>query len=562
MNIFRVRKTIRSLKRYREILRIILKYGFEDVVDRLRPSPLALKSRKWLPRRRAGRIISHTTRPERVRLMFEELGPTFIKFGQMLSTRVEIIPPAYIRELSRLQDNVPPFPADQARSVLEAEFGRPVETVFRQFEEKPVAAASIAQVHRAVRTGGESVAVKIQRPGIRALMRRDADILLHLARLIERRIPESRLFDPVIRVEEFSRWIVQEQDFLQEGRNADRFRRNFEGDKTVCVPRVYWDLTTSRVLTMEYVDGVPLHDPLILKAAGLNPKTIALNGAKAVLRTIFEHEFFHGDPHPGNLLAAPGNVIVPLDFGLMGHLDGDTVDILAGLANGVLRKDIDKIVRAFLSMGAVSDDVDVRLFRQDLSDMLARYWDIQYSQVNVEHLLNEVISLVSRHKIRLPRNLILMAKSLAVIEGVGVRLDPDFNIIPVAGPFMRKFAMKRMGPKGLLREAARRVDDYRDLLGTLPDSIKSILSKVRRGELSVNFQHRGLDKLIRELDRSSNRLSFSLIIAAIIIASSFIIMINRGPMLFGLSAFGLVGYLFAGVLGLWLAVAIMRSGKL
>ncbi len=561
MNLFRIHKTLRGLKRYREILSIILKYGFEDVVGRLRPAALPLNGRKWLPRR-ARPHLSHATRPERVRLMFEELGPTFIKFGQMLSTRVEIIPPGYIRELSRLQDSVPPFPAEQARSMLEAELGRPVESVFRRFDAEPVAAASIAQVHRAVLSSGEHVAVKIQRPGIRAVIGRDVEILLDLARLIERRIPESRIFDPVVRVEEFSRWIVQEQDFLQEGRNADRFRRNFEGDKTVCVPRVYWEWTTPRVLTMEYVEGVPVHDPLVLKKAGLNPKTIALNGARAVLRQIFEHEFFHGDPHPGNLLAGPGNVIIPLDFGLMGHLDGDTVDILAELAAGVLKKDMDKIVRAFLSMGAVDDDVDVRSFRRDLSDMLARYWDVRYSQVNVEHLLNEAISLVSRYRIRIPRNLILMGKSLAVIEGVGVGLDPDFQIIPVAEPFMRKFALKRMGPKGLIREAARRIDDYRDLLVTLPESVKSILSKVRRGELSVNFQHRGLDRLIRELDRASNRLSFSLIIAAIIIASSLIIMLNRGPMLFGLSAFGLVGYLFAGILGLWLAVAIMRSGKL
>jgi ubiquinone biosynthesis protein len=561
MNVFRLRKTIRGLKRYREILSILLKYGFEDVIERLRLSPFGLRTRKWLPRR-TGKIIKHTTRPERLRMVFEELGPTFIKFGQMLSTRVEIIPPDYISELSCLQDSVPPFPAERARAVLETEFGRPVESVFRQFDEKPVAAASIAQVHRAVLAGGERVAIKIQRPGIRTLMKRDVEILLRLARLIERRIPESRIYDPVMRVEEFSRWIVQEQDFMQEGRNADRFRRNFESDKTVCVPKVYWKWTTPRVLTMEYIDGVPVHDPLVLKEAGLNPKTIALNGARAVLRTIFEHDIFHGDPHPGNLLAAPGNVIVPLDFGLMGHLDSDTVDLLAVLADGVLKKNLDKIVRAFLSMGAVDDDVDVRSFRQDLSDMLSRYWDIRYSQVNAGQLFNDVIFLVSRHRIRLPRNLILMAKSLSIIESVGVGLDPDFNIIPVAQPFLRKFAMKRMGPKGLVREAARRVDDYKDLLVTLPDTLKSILSKVRRGELSINFQHQGLDRFIRELDRSSNRLSFSLIIAAIIIASSLIIMLNRGPLLFGLPAFGLVGYLFAGILGLWLAVAIMRSGKL
>ncbi|HEX9933745.1 MAG TPA: AarF/ABC1/UbiB kinase family protein [bacterium] len=562
MNIFRVRKTVRNLRRTRDILQILLKYGFDDVLDRLRIWSIVRKGRSLFLRRGRARPFGHKSRPERVRLMFEELGPTFIKFGQMLSTRIEILPPAYIRELRKLQDRVPPFPEDQAKAVVEREFGRPVESVFALFDETPVAAASIAQVHRAVLAGGEQVAVKIQRPGIDSIIRRDVEILLELARLIEHRIPESKLYDPVDRVEEFSRWIEQEQDFLMEGRNADRFRRNFEGDKTVYIPEVYWNLTTPRVLTLEYVDGIPIQDLEAIESAGLSRKILARNGAQAVLRMIFEHDFFHGDPHPGNLLAAPHNVIVPLDFGLMGQLDQDTVDLLAGLAQAVLQKDTDRIVRAFLNLGAVDEGIDVRSFKRDLSELLERYWEVKLGQVNLEHLVHEVIALVSQYRIKLPRNLYLMAKSLAVIESVGLQLDPEFNMVPLARPFIRKFVLRRMGPRGLLRSVARRVDEYRDLFDTLPDTLKSILSKIRRGELSLNFQHRGLDRLIRELDRATNRLSFSLIIAAVIVASSLIIQTNAGPRLFGLSAFGLVGYLFAGLLGLWLVVAIMRSGRL
>lgn len=561
MNLFRVRKTIRSLKRYRTILHILLKYGFEDVLARLRLESIARKSRK-LFLRHGSDAFSHKTRPERVRLMIEELGPTFIKFGQMLSTRFEIIPQDYIRELSKLQDTVAPFPVEQAKAIVEKEIGRPVESVFRAFDEHPLAAASIAQVHRATTLDGEQVVVKIQRPGIESVIKRDTEILLDLARLTERRMPESRLYDPVVKVQEFTRWIRQEQDFLQEGRSVERFRQNFESDRTVYIPRVYWELTTARVLTLEYVEGIHIQDLEAIDRAGLNRKTIALNGARAVLKMVFEHGFFHGDPHPGNLLVTRRNVVVPLDFGLMGHLDEGTVDLLAGLAHGVLQKDMDRIARTFLNMGMVDDNVDLRSFKADMSDLLERYYDSRYTQISVEHLINEIIGLVSMYRIRLPRNLYLMGKSLAVVESVGLRLDPEFDMIAVAKPFLRKFMLKRFSAGSLLKDFSRRVDDYRDFFKTLPDTLKQILHKVQKGDLNINFQHRGLDHLIRELDKSTNRISFSLIIAALIIASSVIIQANLGPRLFGISAFGLVGFLLAALLGLWLVVAIMRSGRL
>jgi len=561
VNLFRVRKTIRSLKRYRTILHILLKYGFEDVLARLRLESIARKSRK-LFLRHGSDAFSHKTRPERVRLMIEELGPTFIKFGQMLSTRFEIIPQDYIRELSKLQDTVAPFPVEQAKAIVEKEIGRPVESVFRAFDEHPLAAASIAQVHRATTLDGEQVVVKIQRPGIESVIKRDTEILLDLARLTERRMPESRLYDPVVKVQEFTRWIRQEQDFLQEGRSVERFRQNFESDRTVYIPRVYWELTTARVLTLEYVEGIHIQDLEAIDRAGLNRKTIALNGARAVLKMVFEHGFFHGDPHPGNLLVTRRNVVVPLDFGLMGHLDEGTVDLLAGLAHGVLQKDMDRIARTFLNMGMVDDNVDLRSFKADMSDLLERYYDSRYTQISVEHLINEIIGLVSMYRIRLPRNLYLMGKSLAVVESVGLRLDPEFDMIAVAKPFLRKFMLKRFSAGSLLKDFSRRVDDYRDFFKTLPDTLKQILHKVQKGDLNINFQHRGLDHLIRELDKSTNRISFSLIIAALIIASSVIIQANLGPRLFGISAFGLVGFLLAALLGLWLVVAIMRSGRL
>jgi ubiquinone biosynthesis protein len=560
VNLFRVRKTVRSLKRYREILNILLKYGFEDVLARLRLESIARNSRRLFRRQRPP--LLRKSRPERIRLALEELGPTFIKFGQMLSTRIEVIPREYIRELRKLQDSVAPFPTSQARAIVERELRRPVDSVFRKFQDVPLAAASIAQVHRAETLDGEKVVVKIQRPGIEAKIKKDAEILLDLARLVERRIPESRLYDPVVKVQEFGRWIRQELDFLQEGRNVERFRRNFEGDETVRIPKVFWDLTTSRVLVLEYAEGIPVQNLEALDRAGLDRKRIALNGARTILKMIFEHGFFHGDPHPGNLLAGENNVIIPLDYGLMGHLDDDTVNLLAGLAEGVLLKDTERIARIFLAMGMVDGDADLRAFRSDISDLLDRYDNARISRIRVETLVGEAVGLVSAYRIRLPRNLILMGKSLAVVESVGLGLDPEFDIIPVARPFFRRFVRRQASPKRMLRNAAHRLDDYRDLASTLPDALRQILNKVQKDEFGINFRHQGLDHLIRELDKSTNRISFSLIIAALIIASSLIIQANLGPRLLGISAFGLVGFLFAALLGLWLVVAIMRSGRL
>ena len=560
LRITKLRRTVRSIKRYREILRILLKYGFEDILNRLRIEAYLKIGKKGYRVRK--REIIPMSQGERIRHAFEELGPTFIKLGQMLGTRPDLIPMDYIKEFRKLQDKVVPFPYDRVKGIIETEFGEPVEMLFPFFNEIPQAAASMAQVHRATAKNGDQVVVKVQRPGIQSTIRSDMEILSDLAHLIVRRLPESEFYDPVGIVDQFNRWLRNELDFYLEGRNIDRFRRHFEKDDTVYVPKVHWELTTSRVLTMEYIEGINILDLERLEQAGLNRKIIARNGVRAVLKQIFEHGFFHGDPHPGNLFVLEGNVIAPLDFGLMGRLDDEFIESIGDILKGVHQKDTSRVVRLLLDIGIVKDEIKMQSFRQDVGEFIDRYYQVPLYQLNMVQIIDETMELISRHRIRLPRDLYLIGKALVIMEGVGRTLDPEFDMFSMVEPYIQQILVRKWDPHRLIRDASRVIEGFKDLIDSLPENVKQILLKVRKGELGINLRHQGLDHLIRELDKSTNRLSFSLIIAALIIASTLIMQLDRSPHIFGLPAFGLIGYLIAAVLGLWLVIAILRSGKL
>lgn len=561
MQILRIRRTVRSVRRYREIIQILLKYGFDDLIDRFRMDGASRRGWKRFRRKRKQEIIKRS-RPERIRLVLEELGPTFIKLGQMLSTQIDLIPQEYIRELEKLQDDVKPFPVDQVREIIYNELNAPVESLFSFFEETPLASASIAQVHRARTVSGLDVAVKVRRPGIRKKIQDDIQILMDLATLASKGVSELAAYDPAGLVYEFKSWLNKELDFYQEARNIDRFGRNFENDATICVPEVQWDRSTQKVLTMTYIDGINIDDIKKLDQAGMDRKIIALNGANAVLKQIFEHGFFHGDPHPGNILVLEGNIIAPLDFGLMGSLDIDLMEQLGDLVRAVVNRDGDRIVRLLLGIGLVQDEMDHRTLKSDLLDLVNRYYHASLAQVRIEVLFEEIASLTAKHHVRVPRNVYLMGKVLAAMESTGKRLDPDFDAVELLIPYARKIVISRFDPRRIVRNGSRMLEDYSDLLSDLPDNARRILLKMRKGEFGFNLNHQGLDRFIREMDKSTNRLSFSMIIAALVIASSLIIQLNMGPLVLGLSVFGLTGFLIAAFLGLWLVIAIMRSGRL
>lgn len=549
----------RSLRRYRQIVTVLLKYGFDQILGQMRIFT-RLRIRKKAPEKVVG--LEKFTYAQRIRLALEELGPTFVKLGQVLSVRPFLIPLDLALELTKLQDQVGPFPFPQAKQIVEEELKAPLEKYFSSFDTVPIASASLSQVHKAVTKDGETVVVKIQRPGIKEVIAADMDILKDLVNLLERYVPESKQYDPRGIREELEKSIRREIDFNNEARNIEVFRENFREEKGVFVPKVFWEMTTSKVLTMEFIDGVKISNLEELEKRGIDKKKLAEIGGKMVFKQIFEHGFFHADPHPGNLFVLEGNIIAPVDYGMMGRLSETTMDELADLLIAVVTWHPGEIVKVYQDVEVVGEEVNLRALEADLADFLYKYHRIPLSRLDVKTLMNEAFEIIRRYDIRIQAELMLFSKAIVTYEEVAKMLDPEYDLVTQMIPYVRRLAYRKFKPKALLRDLFTTSVDTRDLLVKLPFELKRIIKKLGKGRLSFTFQHRGLDKLILELDRSSNRLSFALIIAAIIVGSSLIMRLETKYTLFGYPLFGILGYIFAGVLGVWLVIAILRSGKL
>jgi ubiquinone biosynthesis protein len=536
--------------RYGEIGAVLLKYGFGDLAGRLHlDRPLELGRRLF---RRDGKATHRLSRAERVRLAIEELGPTFIKFGQLLSTRPDVLPADLCDELAKLYESVRPIPKKQAWNALQAAFAQPPERVFREFQPAPLAAASIAQVHEAVLHDGTRVAVKLRRPGVVDLVERDLAILFHLAQLAQGRLPESEVYDPVGLVREFARTIRREMDFVREGRTLDRFRQQFADEPCLHVPRVYWEWTTPAVLTMEFVDGVRVCDHKALDAAGLDRKEIAARGAR----------IFLGDPHPGNLRVLPGNVICLLDYGMVGRLSDTMKDRLADLIIGVVRHDVSALVELFVSIGEARAVLNREELNADVTDFLESYYGLPLERLPVSSVLRDFIAILSQHHIRYPSSLMLLARALITLESVGRGLDPQFNLAEHLVPFVDTLVRQRHAPHRVIGRMAADVLKTLDAARTVPLRVNDLIQRIEREQVQIPFVHRGLDRLISELDRSSNRICVGMVLAALIIASALIFQSDTGPQVFGRPLLGLAGFVLSGVLGFLLVIGIMRSGRL
>ncbi len=558
MPFYHFKQTYRDIQRVRFILNTLIKYGFGYLIERLNLQGYVSLGKRILKTRE--KEDSPKNIAERFRLVLEELGPTFIKFGQILSLRRDILSEEFVQELQKLQDHVPPFPVEQAREEIVAEFGKPAERLYAFFDEKPLAAASIGQVHRARLPDGREVVVKIQRPGIRDTIETDLSILLTLARLINRYIPEAKLYDPVGLVEEFSLSIRKELDFRVEGRSADRFRTMFEGSKDVYVPEVMWDMSGSHILTIEYVPGIRITE---VEGDERSKYALARRFCDSYLLQLFDFGFFHADPHPGNVVVLDDGRICFHDFGIMGRLDDEMVDSLSGIFLAVVDKDIGRLMDIYLETGTVMGDYDQKVLKKDLREFIEGFYDVPLKDFSFAEFVNGLVSLGRRHYVKIPTDMLLFGKAFMTVESIIRAIAPDFNLVENIRPYTQHLLRKKLfEPSRIYNDIIKIGVEVSSLIRELPREIHHIFKRIREGRIEIEVRHEKLEGLEQHIDKASNRLSFSLIIAAIIIGSSIIMQTQIGPKFLGFPLLGAVGYIVAGLLGLWLVWAIIRSGRL
>lgn len=558
---FKINRSIRSIRRYLNIVRVLSTYGFDQALEMLGLADVLARSRRLL-RKRNTPDLARLSAAERMRLALEELGPTFVKLGQLLSTRPDVIPHAFVHEFEKLQDDVPSFPFADVTAQLIRELGGPVESFYAAIDPQPLAAASIAQVHRARLISGEDVVIKVRRPGIVELVESDISALMSLARLAERHIPGSDIYDPVGLVREFARTIRREMDFSREGHTIEKFRDNFARTPWMYFPRVYWEQSARGVLTMEYVDGVKVTDRGRFDRSGMDGTLIAQRGAAAFLEMVLSHGFFHGDLHPGNVLILPGNVICLLDYGIVGRLDEGLKTFLTDSLYAIVNRDMDEMVSLLLFAGDISDNLDIPALKRDLSHFIDSYYEIPLKEIEVGRMLMEFIEIITLYNIRIQPDLMLLIKSLVLIESMGRGLNPAFNMVEHLRPFIEKALRRKYSPRHVSRDINKILLSYLNLARNLPRDLKEFINRINHNKFKIDLEHRGLDKFTADFDRSINRLSVSLILAAIIVGSSIMMHIDKGPQLFGFPVLAFTGYTVAWLIGLWLVYAIIRSGRM
>ena len=562
MQLRKIGQKIRDIRRLNQILRILTKHGFGFAVQQLHLEEHAI-GRGIIKTRVLRRFTEPPeSRAVRLRKVLEELGPTFIKLGQILSVRPDLVPLDLCYELSKLQDRVPPFGYEDVKKQIKESFGSYPDKIFASFDPVPFAAASLGQAHRAQLKTGENVVVKVQRPDIRKMIETDIDILYSLAQLANRYMQDIKFFDPITIVDEFSKTITKEIDFTYEAHNIDKFRKNFKDSTAVHIPRIYWEYTKSRVITTEEITGIRMSDYLTQPHSDEEKKAVAANGANAILQQIFIDGFFHADPHPGNLFILPDNAAAFVDFGIVGRLDEDTRDMVVSLLIAVSTKNMNGVLKALEMIGVFVEEESVRDFRHDISDFVERFYDIPLKQIEISTILPQAVELMTRHKLKIPPQFHIMIKAIVTMDGVARQLDPDFNTIAHTRPFVERLVHERHDPKRIFKDVAIYSSELLDILKVIPKDTYEIIKKIKKGTLKIEFEHQGLSKFIAEMDKSSNRISFSLVISALIIGSSLIIMANKGPLVYGFPVLGILGFVFAGLLGLGLAIGILKSGRL
>jgi ubiquinone biosynthesis protein len=549
------------LGRLGEILTVLAKYGFGDILATLNIDKYVAITRRILRRGPRAPEIAKVSRWERVRMAIEELGPTFVKFGQFMSNRPDLLPPELIVELERLQDSAAPFPAQEARRIVEKGLGRPIEEMLESFSDKPIASASVAQVHTGRLKDGTKVAVKIQRPRIRQSIDTDIDILGFLASLAERRDERFRAFHVTQLVDEFERVLAKELDFLTEASHLERFRHEFRTDHDVYVPAVHGELTSRTVLVTEFIEGIKVSDVQRLEQAGIDRKDLARRGADVVLRQVFHHGFFHADPHPGNILVRHDGSICFLDFGAVGIVPTTLRQHLSTILYGVVNRDSQKIVRtlSLLSHGRVRDP---ERLEYDVTEFMEEYSLTTLSEINVGDALSRFATIVVDHGLRIVPGFYMLLKTLITIENVGYRLDPDFRLNDHLRPHVRRLIRESLRLHHIPYDTYTALVDLTGLLRDLPFDLKDIVRIVRAGDLRIQFEHRGLEPIVARHVEVMNRLAFAVVVAALIVGSSVIVFSGIPPLFYGIPLIGVIGFVMAAFVGFGLLFSMLRHRRM
>ena len=557
-------RQIRSLSRLGHVVTVLSRHGFGWLVLSLRLERLVPFRKRLLQRRGPPEPRPDESTAGRVARVLEELGPTYVKLGQVLGSRTDLLPPTFIREFRKLQDRVKPFPTEAARGQIREQLGGPVEDLFEEFGDEPFAAGSIAQAYAARTKDGAPVVVKVRRPGIRQVLDADIDILMRLADLAERYVPEYRIYRPVMLVEEFAQTVRREIDFISEASNTQRFRRTFEENPHVRVPSVLWDLTAGGILTLERLDGVPIYDEEALSRIGADRQALARHMTECFMRQYFELGLFHADPHPGNLVVPAPDVLGILDFGQIGRLSDTLRSRLGTVLVAALNHDFDIVVDVFDDLAALPDDLDGERLKGDLAVLTDKYAGVPIGRLDLKNLFDEITATARRHRVVLPRDFVLLGKSMVVMGGVALGLDPEIKMVEVVRPKVRRLMAEKASPRRLAHHGLTSAYHLAAMAEQGPRSLRQLMRKLIRGRFQILFRHENLQHLINELDRSSNRIAFALIVASIILGSAILLQAEIGPNVpyTGVPLLGILGFFIAGLLGVWLVIAILRSGRL
>jgi len=548
----------RNVRRLSEIAQVAVKHGFGYFFERHRLTDLF----PWIDR--DGQAEMPSDRGRRLREMLEELGPTFVKFGQLLSTRPDIVPPDVVVELRELQDDVRPIPFAEVERLVREELGLTIEQAFLEFDERPTAAASIGQVHHALLPNGERVAVKVQRPNAPRQIESDIALLYQAARLAKERVRALDFIDAEQVVDEFARSIRGELDYRAEARNAEVFRRNFAGNPDVKIPRVFWTYTRRRVLTLELLEGTQLADIDLASLSAAERRDLAYRAAEIWMTMIFRHGFFHGDPHPANIFVlGDGGVIGLVDFGQVGKLTDDDMSKLTRLFIDAANERVDVLPRRLAELGVRYPREREEEFAEELREVYYRYYGVSLADIDPLQVIREAFDLIYGMNLRLPTRFVLLDKAIATLASVGIELYPDFNVFEVAKPYARNLLVERFSPERVLARARKESGDLARLGAAFPYQVSDFMEQIRDGQIEVGFVHKGLDDFMHKVDVAFNRLVIALIVVGGLIGSSLIgIFSKHGPFVAGVNFLSFIGFLLSGALGIWLLWAVIRSGRL